>query len=328
LTAAFGQRVLRIATRRSALATWQARHVSERLVALHPGLAVELVEITTTGDRILDRPLALVGGKGLFVKEIEEALLRGEAELAVHSLKDLPGKLPEGLTLAAPPMREDPRDALVSRRGETVEALRRWARVGTSSLRRALQLRALRPDLAIVSVRGNVPTRVAKAVEPSSSQEADLDAVMLAAAGLRRLSLEHRISELLDAERFVPAICQGVLGLEYREEDKAVAALLAPLRHEDTAVAMEAERALLAALGASCTVPLGGHAMVSSSRVVLRAVVGNPDGGEIHRFEREGDRRAAARVGHELAEELLASPVAGVITAPVRAAFDATGLLV
>jgi hydroxymethylbilane synthase len=327
LTAA--PRELRIATRRSALATWQARYVSDRLVALNPGLAVELVEITTTGDRILDRPLALVGGKGLFVKEIEEALLRGEADLAVHSLKDLPGKLPEGLTLAAPPMREDPRDALVSRRGETIRRLRKAARVGTSSLRRALQLRALRPDLTIVSVRGNVPTRVAKAVEASSaSHEAELDAVMLAAAGLRRLSLERRISELLDAERFVPAICQGVLGLEHRADDGTVAALLAPLRHDDTAVAMDAERALLATLGASCTVPLGGHATLSASRVVVRAAVGDPESGEIHRFEREGDRRAAATLGQELAGAILASPVASVITAPPRAAFDAEGRLV
>jgi hydroxymethylbilane synthase len=322
-------RHVRIGTRRSALAVWQANHVSALLVAHHPGITIELVELSTQGDRMLDGPLAMIGGKGLFVKEIEDVLLRGEVDLAVHSLKDLPGALPEGLVLAAPPPREDPRDALVSRRGETLEALPIGARVGTSSLRRGLQLRALRPDLAIVSVRGNVPTRVAKALDgvqgaPNGSR---FDAVMLAAAGLHRLSLSQHITQLFDVTQFVPAVGQGVLGLEYRRDDGPMAALLTPLADADTAVAAEAERGLLGKLGASCTVPLGGHARVKGREISLSAVVGDPSDGKLFRFERNGDRGSAHALGVSLAEELLRSPAAGILTAPLYSAFDAEGLL-
>jgi len=322
---------VRIGTRRSALALWQARYVSGLLTTHHPGISVELVEMSTQGDRMLEGPLALIGGKGLFVREIEEVLLRGEVDLAVHSLKDLPGDLPDGLVLAAPPPREDPRDALVSRQGGTLHSLPNGARVGTSSLRRGLQLRALRPDLAIVAVRGNVPTRVAKALEGPESAVPNapkLDAVMLAAAGLRRLSLDHHINELFGVEQFVPAVGQGVLGLEYRRADASMAAALAALGDADTAVAADAERGLLGRLGASCTVPLGAHARVSGPLVTLMAVVGDPGTGRLFRFEREGDRQAARELGVALAEELLESPAASVLTAPLRSSFDAGGLLI
>ncbi len=273
--------------------------------------------MSTQGDRMLEGPLALIGGKGLFVREIEEALLRDEVDLAVHSMKDLPGELPPGLVLAGPPEREDPRDALVSRRGEQLTALPARARVGTSSLRRAVQLRAVRPDLAIVSVRGNVPTRVAKALDPpANSQTEPLDAVVLAAAGLRRLSLTAHITELFDAEHFVPAVGQGILALEHRDDDRQTATLLLPLASAETAIVAEAERALLRRLGAGCTVPLGAHARLIEGAISMTALVGNPETGEAFRFHRHASRHAAAELGVGLAEEMLQSPARALLAEP------------
>ncbi|HUB08054.1 MAG TPA: hydroxymethylbilane synthase [Myxococcales bacterium] len=293
---------LRIGTRRSALALWQANHVAGLLRAGHPGLEVTLVEITTQGDRFLQAPLAEVGGKGLFVQEIEQALLRGEVDLAVHSLKDLPAEMPAGLVLAAPPPREDPRDALVSRHGAGLAALPEGARVGTSSLRRAVQLRARRRDLRIVSIRGNVQTRLERAVGAGKDP---LDAVVLAQAGLTRLGLHGQVSESLDPDAFVPAVGQGILGLQRRVDDRRVAALVGPLGDRDAEVAARAERALLARLGAGCHVPLGGYAR-QGDRVKLVAMLGDPETLQLHRVEREGPAGEAERVGREAADALLA----------------------
>jgi hydroxymethylbilane synthase len=303
-------RPLRIGTRRSALALWQARHISERLRECHPGIEVSLVEISTQGDRFLSAPLASVGGKGLFVREIEEALLRREVDLAVHSLKDLPADLPEGLLLGPFPEREDPRDALVSRGGLGLKALPVGARVGTSSLRRAVQLRAQRPDLQIFPLRGNVPTRL----ERTRAQGPDgLDAVVLAFAGLRRLGLAAEVTELLSLEHFVPAVGQGVLGLERRADDLEVRDLLSPLGHPPTALAVRAERALLVRLGAGCTVPLGAHAVLEGSGIRLTALVGDPDTGQLWRQSELGALDAPERLGQRVAEALLAQGAEGVL---------------
>ncbi len=307
---------LRIGTRRSALALWQAEHVAALLCAHHPGLAVELVRMETRGDRFLEAPLAQVGGKGLFVREIEDALLRGEVDLAVHSLKDLPAELPEGLALASPPPREDPRDALVGRTGRTVAELPRGARVGTSSLRRAAQLRARRPDLEVVPVRGNVQTRLAKALGPAPHGEPLLDGVLLALAGLRRLGLEEKVTEPLDAEGFVPAVGQGILGLERRAGDERLARLLAPLGDARAEREAAAERALLARLGAGCHVPLGGHATLRGDRLRLVGVVGDPETARLFRVEREGPAGGAERLGREVAERLLETEGGRFLAAP------------
>jgi hydroxymethylbilane synthase len=290
-----------ISTRGSALALWQAEHVKARLVAAQPGLVVELLVLKTMGDKILDRPLAEVGGKGLFVKEIEQALLDGAADIAVHSMKDVPAELAPGLVMAAVSAREDPRDALVSRGGETLTLLRKGARVGTSSLRRVCQLRAVRPDLELVPLRGNVPTRLA-AVE-----RGDLDAAVLAAAGLRRLGHEGRISELLDPSVCVPAGGQGALGIETRADDRIATELARRAMHsEEDAVCVAAERGFTGRLGGGCQTPLAAHARTSGvSDVHLVALIGRPDGSDIIRGERRGPRGDAAALGADLAIELL-----------------------
>ncbi|MHB8420147.1 MAG: hydroxymethylbilane synthase [Myxococcales bacterium] len=290
-------------TRRSALALWQAEHVASLLRAAHPALEIELVPITTEGDRFLHAPLSEIGGKGLFVQAIEQALLRREVDLAVHSLKDLPAELPPGLALAAPPRREDPRDALVSRHGGTLASLPEGARVGTSSLRRAVLLRSRRRDLRIVSIRGNVQTRLARAL---GAAEDPLDAVVLARAGLLRLGLGEKATELFDPEGFVPAVGQGILGLQLRADDRRVGRLLAPLGDREADVAARAERALLARLGAGCHVPLGGFATPEpAERLRLIAVLGDPETLRLHRVEREGACGDAERLGREAAEALL-----------------------
>jgi hydroxymethylbilane synthase len=303
-------RLLRIGTRRSALALWQARHISERLRTLHPGLEVSLVEMSTQGDRFLSAPLAAVGGKGLFVREIEEALLRGEVDLAVHSLKDLPADLPSQLILGPSPEREDPRDALVARGRLRLAELPKGARVGTSSLRRAVQLRAQRSDLQVLPVRGNVPTRLERT---RSSGPEGLDAVVLAHAGLRRLGLAAEASELLPLDQFVPAVGQGVLGLERRADDLVVRDLLAPLDHPATTLAVRAERALLARLGAGCTVPLGAHAVLEGPGLRMTALVGDPDTGQIWRRTELGALDAPEQLGRSVAESLLAQGADGVL---------------
>ncbi|HEX5634917.1 MAG TPA: hydroxymethylbilane synthase, partial [Gemmatimonadales bacterium] len=245
--------MIRIATRRSPLAKWQANHVSELLRQRDPGLEVRLHELVTRGDKILEVPLAEVGGKGLFVKEIEDALLAGDAEIAVHSMKDLPALLAPGLTLGAVPEREDPRDALCSPRWKTLSALPHGARVGTSSLRRGAQLKALRPDLQLEMVRGNVETRLRKASE-------GLDAVVLAYAGLRRLGLAEHATYVFPPEEMLPAVAQGALALECRADDAATLQRLVALDHTATRVRVEAERGFLARIEGGCQVPIAGHA--------------------------------------------------------------------
>jgi hydroxymethylbilane synthase len=298
--------MIRIATRRSPLAKWQANHVAGLLRAREPGLEVRLHELVTRGDRILEVPLAEVGGKGLFVKEIEDALLARQAEIAVHSMKDLPAVLAPGLVVAAVPEREDPRDALCSPRWKTLAALPQGARVGTSSLRRAAQLRALRPDLRTEVVRGNVETRLRKASE-------ELDAVVLAYAGLRRLGLAERATQVFSPEEMLPAVAQGALALEARADDAATLARLAPLEDADTRVRIEAERALLRRLEGGCQVPIAGHAVVTGGTVRLRALVASVDGSRVIRGEESGPTGAAAAIGEALAEEMLARGAAALV---------------
>jgi len=288
---------VRIATRRSALAKWQANHVAALLRAREPGLDVQLLELMTRGDKILDVPLAEVGGKGLFVKEIEDALLRGDAQVAVHSMKDLPALLAPGLVVAATPTREDPRDALVSR-GQRLPELPRGARVGTASLRRAAQLRAARPDLRVETIRGNVQTRLRKVEE-------GFDAVVLAYAGLKRLGLADKVVQVFSVEEMLPAVAQGALAIEAREKDAETLARLAPLDDAATRHQVEAERGLMRRLEGGCQVPLAAHATVQGGTVTLRALVSSLDGGRVVRGERQGPVARAAEIGVELAEELL-----------------------
>ena len=289
---------VRIATRRSALAKWQAHHVSGLLTAREPGLEVQLLELMTRGDRILDVPLAEVGGKGLFVKEIEDALLRGDAQIAVHSMKDLPAVEPPGLVIAAVPVREDPRDALVSH-GKKLAELPRGARVGTASLRRSAQLQAMRPDLRIETIRGNVATRLRKIDE-------GFDAVVLAHAGLRRLGLTDKVAQVFSIEEMLPAVAQGALAIEARQDDAETLRRLSPLEDRATRIQVEAERGFLRRLQGGCQVPIAGHAEVKGDVVRLRGLVANLDGTVIIRGERAGPVAEAARVGDELADELLA----------------------
>jgi hydroxymethylbilane synthase len=289
---------IRIATRKSPLAKWQANHVADLLRALEPGLQVELHELMTRGDKILEVPLAQVGGKGLFVKEIEDALLNGDAQIAVHSMKDLPALVAHGLVVAAIPVREDPRDALCSPKWKTLENLPRGARIGTSSLRRSAQLKALRPDLQMEVVRGNVQTRLNKASE-------GLDAVVLAYAGLRRLGLAEHATQVLSPEQMLPAVAQGALALEARADDAATLARLAKLDDPETRVRVEAERGFLARIEGGCQVPIAGHATVSGGQVHLRALVASLDGTRIIRGERRGPVAEARALGVALAEELI-----------------------
>ena len=290
---------LRIATRKSPLALWQANFVKGELEKAHPGLAVELVPIVTTGDKILDVPLAKVGGKGLFTKEIEQALIEDRADLAVHSMKDVPTQRAPGLMLAGTGVREDVRDALVSPRVKSVDKLPKGARVGTSSLRRQAQLLHLRPDLQIVSVRGNVETRMRKI------KELNLEGVILAAAGLRRLGFADRITQYIPVSVSLPAIAQGSLGLEVRADDALTIERVAIFRHEPTEVAVSAERAFLARLEGGCQVPIAGLARLEGDRVVMEGLVGSVDGKTLIRDRGEGPAAEAERVGRELAEKIL-----------------------
>ena len=299
--------MIRIATRRSPLAKWQANHVADLLRAKEPGLEVRLHELVTKGDRILEVPLAEVGGKGLFVKEIEDALLAGDAEIAVHSMKDLPALLAPGLAIGAVPEREDPRDALCSPRYKTLAGLPKGAKVGTSSLRRSAQLKAIRPDLQIEMVRGNVETRLRKASE-------GLDAVVLAYAGLRRLGLDAHATYVFPAEEMLPAVAQGALALEARADDAATMKRLAALEHPETRVRVEAERGFLGRLEGGCQVPIAGHAVVEAGRVRMRALVASLDGKQVIRGERSAPLPEARAMGVALAEELL-SKGAGEILA-------------
>jgi hydroxymethylbilane synthase len=295
------QRRLRIGTRGSALALWQAEWVKSQLLGGQQDLIVELVVIKTTGDKILDVPLAMVGGKGLFVKEIEEALLDGRADLAVHSVKDMPAELPEGLHLAAMPPREDPRDALISKNGAGLDTLPHGARVGTSSLRRAAQLLHLRSDLRIETLRGNVDTRLRKL------ETEGLDAIVLAAAGLKRMELSQVISEYLEPERILPAVGQGALGIETRIGDVFTNKIVASLIHQQTVTTVRAERAFLKRLEGGCQVPIGGYATMEGETLILTGMVADLKGVRLIRKKMRGDARQPEVVGESLAEAVLES---------------------
>ncbi|MEI6457995.1 MAG: hydroxymethylbilane synthase [Pseudomonadota bacterium] len=293
-------RHLRIATRRSPLALWQAEHVAALLRAAHPHLDVSLVKIITQGDRIQDRPLSQVGGKGLFIKELEIAMLEGEAELAVHSMKDVPAALPAGFTLAAVLPRADARDAFLSRRYSGWSDLPIGARVGTSSLRRQSLLRAKRPDLNIFPLRGNVDTRLRKL------DAGDFDAIILAAAGLTRLGLAERITEYLDITVSLPAIGQGIVGIECRD-DPQMRALLAPLNDAPTRLCLDAERSVGARLEGGCTSPIAAYATLSGAVLSLRAFVGAPDGSASFEVQQEGSTDDPVGLGTAVAERLLSA---------------------
>ncbi|HFG2161190.1 TPA: hydroxymethylbilane synthase [Vibrio cholerae] len=290
---------IRIATRQSPLALWQANYVKDALMAAHPGLQVELVTMVTRGDVILDTPLAKVGGKGLFVKELEIAMIEGRADLAVHSMKDVPVDFPDGLDLVTICEREDPRDAFVSNTYAKIEDLPSGAIVGTCSLRRQCQLKAARPDLVIKELRGNVGTRLSKL------DAGEYDAIILAAAGLKRLELESRIRSFIEPEQSLPAVGQGAVGIECRVNDQRVRALLAPLNHADTADRVRCERAMNLTLQGGCQVPIGSYALLEGDNIWLRALVGEPDGSQIVRGEIRGPRTQAEQLGITLAEQLL-----------------------
>ncbi|MCL6517740.1 hydroxymethylbilane synthase [Alicyclobacillus sp.] len=281
---------IRVASRQSALALRQTHWVMDRLAAAHPGLSLEVVRVVTRGDRILDVPLADIGGKGLFVSEVEACLLGGRADIAVHSLKDVPTLLSEGMVLGAVPVREDPRDALISRSGLRFSELPPGARVGTSSLRRVAQLKAVRPDLTFVPLRGNIDTRLRKL------ETEGLDAIVLAAAGLHRMGWADRITEYLEVDVCLPAMGQGLLGIECRAADARVRSLLQPLSDPHATLAARAERALLALLDGGCQVPMAGHARVVDEGVHLTGLVASPDGREVIRAEASGaDPETVAR---------------------------------
>lgn len=297
-----------IGTRGSKLALWQSEWVKSQLLRLNPGLQIELMKIKTTGDKILDVPLAKVGGKGLFVKEIEEALLRNEVDLAVHSMKDVPTILPEGLELGAICKREDPRDAFISGldgkdfRFKSFKELPRHSTIGTSSLRRACQLLYLRPDIRVVQLRGNLDTRFRKL------DEGQFDAMVLAVAGVKRLGWEHRITEILPVEVSLPAIGQGAIGIECRIDDAFVKALITPLNDPETALAVKAERAFLKRLEGGCQVPIAAHARIMNGKLVMDGLVGDLSGKELIKGHVETsalDESSVLKAGISLAEELL-----------------------
>jgi hydroxymethylbilane synthase len=293
---------IRLATRESALALWQTEHVAALLRATHPHLTVELVPMTTRGDQVLDQPLAKIGGKGLFLKELEVAMLEGRADAAVHSMKDVPMALEPGFMLAAVLERADPFDAFVSNTHDTLQDLPAGARVGTSSLRRQAQVRALRPDLELLDLRGNVQTRLGRL------DAGGYDAILLACAGLLRLGLGERIRSRLTALEWVPAVAQGAIGIECRDGDSATAALFAPLAHEHTTLCVSAERAMNLCLHGSCHVPVAGYATLSDDgqRLHLQGLVGEVASGRCVRAEAEAPAGQADALGRQVAEALLA----------------------
>ena len=293
-------KLVRIATRKSALALWQAEFVKAELERFHADVRVELVPMSTQGDIILDTPLAKIGGKGLFVKELEQAMLDGRADIAVHSMKDVPVEFPEGLELYTICEREDPRDAFVSNNFANLNDLPQGAIVGTSSLRRQCQIKALRPDLDIRDLRGNVNTRLGKL------DDGQYDAIILAAAGLIRLKMESRIADYIEPEVSLPANGQGAVGIECRIDDEVTKALLAPLEHTQTRIRVNAERAMNRHLEGGCQVPIGAYALVDGEQVHLRGLVGAVDGSEILRDEVTGHVNDAEKLGIELAKKLLA----------------------
>ena len=290
-----------IATRKSPLAMWQAEHVSAQLKKAHPDLEVELLGMSTQGDKILDTPLAKIGGKGLFVKELEQGMLEGKADIAVHSMKDVPVAFPDGLHLPVIMQREDPRDAFVSNQYGSLDELPEGSRVGTSSLRRQCQLSANRPDLEILPLRGNVNTRLRKL------DDGEYDAIILASAGLIRLGFADRIKAYISTDASLPAIGQGAIGIECRIDDERVNSLLKPLHDTDTAACVLAERAMNNRLEGGCQVPIGGHAVLDGDNLSMRGLVGSTDGQQIIRAASSGHRNDAETIGIAIAEELLSN---------------------
>ena len=291
--------LIRIATRGSMLALQQSGIIKAAMEKLWPEIRFELEIIRTTGDKITDVPLAKVGGKGLFVKEIEDALVDGSADMAVHSMKDVPAVLPPGLEIVAIPERGDPRDALIIRKGKTIGDLCHGALIGTSSLRRAAQIRAMRPDFAVRNLRGNLDTRLRKL------DEGGFDAILLAAAGLKRMGWQDRVTMHMDPVEFIPAVGQGALGIEARSADYRMRHFLAPLNHSGTAVAIRAERSLLEELEGGCQVPIGGHARIAGKIVELSGLVASLDGVQLFRVVRTAPLQDAAALGKRVAVELL-----------------------
>lgn len=291
---------IRIATRKSPLALWQAEEVARQLRIHHPGIQIEFVKMTTKGDKILDAPLAKVGGKGLFVKELEQGMLEGTADIAVHSMKDVPMEFPPGLFLPIIMEREDPRDAFVSNHYASLSDLPANARIGTSSLRRQLQIRAQMPQAQMLDLRGNVNSRLQKL------DNGEYDAIILASAGLIRLGFADRIRSQITPEQSLPAIGQGAVGIECREKDSRILDLLAPLNHTDTHTRLSAERAMNHRLNGGCQVPIAGYAELVGDQIWLRGLVGKPDGSEVVRGEIRGAASQATQLGQALAEQLLA----------------------
>ena len=302
-------KILKIATRQSPLALWQAEHIRARLEALHTDLKVELVTFVTQGDKILDTPLAKIGGKGLFVKELEAALLDGRADLAVHSMKDVPMALPEGLNLAVICEREDPLDAFVSNTYNHFDELPQGAKVGTSSLRRKCQILKQRPDLEIIDLRGNVGTRLSKL------DAGNYDAIILASAGLKRLGLAERIRHTIQPEFSLPAVGQGALGLECRTDDQAVLDLIQPLMHSETNACVRAERAFNAYLEGGCQVPIAGYAVLQNGQIHLEGRVGSVDGKTLLKAQQIGASEQAEQLGVALAQDLLAQGAGDILKA-------------
>ncbi|MDP3007706.1 MAG: hydroxymethylbilane synthase [Methylococcales bacterium] len=293
------EKIIRIATRQSPLALWQAEHVAARLEQLFPQVKTELVKMVTRGDKILDAPLAKIGGKGLFVKELEQGMLEGVADIAVHSMKDVPVEFPEGLHLATILQREDPTDAFVSNHYASFAELPENARIGTSSLRRQCQIKERFPNADIISLRGNVNTRLAKL------DAGDYDAIILASAGLKRLGMAERITQCLPAEVSLPACGQGAIGIECRIDDAEINTLLSALHDNDTGLCVRAERAMNARLNGGCQVPIAGFAELKNNQLFMRGLVGNPDGSVLYRSERSAAVDDAQLLGQWIAEDLL-----------------------
>ena len=300
-------RPIRIATRKSPLALWQAEEVARQLKQHHPDIRIELVKISTKGDKFLDAPLAKVGGKGLFVKELEQGMLDGQADIAVHSMKDVPMEFPPGLHLPVIMEREDPSDAFVSNHFASINDLPENARIGTSSLRRQLQVRAAMPKAELLDLRGNVNSRLQKL------DNGDFDAIILATAGLLRLGFEARIRDRINADQSLPAIGQGAVGIECREDDETINRLLQPLDHADTHTRLKAERALNHRLNGGCQVPIAGFALLEGDDIYLRGLVGRPDGSEVVRDEIRGPASEAEQLGTELAERLLSQGAEAIL---------------
>ncbi|MEI6544582.1 MAG: hydroxymethylbilane synthase [Methylococcales bacterium] len=294
------KKIIRIATRQSPLALWQAEHVAALLVQAYPDVTTELVKMVTRGDKILDAPLAKVGGKGLFVKELEQGMLEGTADIAVHSMKDVPIEFPDGLHLAAILEREDPTDAFVSNKYASLSELPANARIGTSSLRRECQLKERFPNAEVIPLRGNVNTRLAKL------DAGDYDAIILASAGLKRLGMADRITESLDTGISLPAVGQGAIGIECRVDDDEINQMLLALHDAQTGLCVAAERAMNTRLNGGCQVPIAGFAQIQGEKVFMRGLVGNPDGSVLYRAERTVGLEESEAMGRIIAEDLLA----------------------